>query len=114
MTTNNFTPLTAKAILDLLEQLMKINSVKVTLLTELQRRIRSTDPDTLSDSENASDSLKGILTDAIIMLTRTSSKDATLIEALRNELGHSNIGKIDLDLAETAQIISRIRELIKS
>ena len=114
MTANNSTSLTDKAVLDLLEQLMEISSVKVELLTELQRRIPASDTDESSEQEAGRDALKGILTDAIIMLNRTSSKDMALIKELKSKIRHSNIGSIQLDLKKTDLIISKIREIIKS
>ena len=114
MTANNSTSLTDKAVLDLLEQLMEISSVKVELLTELQRRIPASNTDDSSEQEASLDSLKAILTDAIIMLNRTSSKDMALIKELKSKIRHSNIGNIELDLKKADAIISKIRALIKS
>jgi len=114
MTANNSTSLTDKAALDLLEQLMEISSVKVELLTELQRRIPASNTDDSSEQEAGRDSLKAILTDAIIMLNRTSSKDIALIKELKSKMKHSNISNIELDLKKVDAIISKIRALIKS
>ena len=114
MTANNSTSLTDKAVLDLLEQLMEISSVKVELLTELQRRIPASNTDDSSEQEAGRDSLKAILTDAIIMLNRTSSKDIALIKELKSKMKHSNISNIELDLKKVDAIISKIRALIKS
>ena len=114
MTANNSTSLTDKAVLDLLEQLMEISSVKVELLTELQRRIPASNTDDSSEQEAGRDSLKAILTDAIIMLNRTSSKDIALIKELKSKMKHSNISNIELDLKKADVIISKIRALIKS